>query len=221
MTDAFLLCRSCGLLQPLRTPGPWPEPDPEAAAELGAFRAAHATHGVQAAERLDERGLTDLPLWDPMATRWFRIRAGSEILAVRSWRTHVDEPRCYSLESDGLPGVAACVEVDERLLRRALDRDFYPHAIRTAQLDGFVTAVREMLAPLDPDTVETSFDDAALPDAEIGPFPVALQAPLIERCAILFDAWELERVRGFVRSHAQEDGALAVRVRRVLTHRAA
>jgi hypothetical protein len=221
VTDAFLLCRRCGLLQPLRIPGPWPESDPEAAADLAAFRTAHDAHDLEHAERLDERGLTNLPLWDPMATRWFRVRAGSDTLAVRSWRTSIDEPRGYAIEADGLPGVAACVEVDEPLLRRALDRDFYPHAIRTTQLDGFVAAVRAMLAPLDPDTVETSFDDAALPDAEIGPFPPALRAPLLERCAGLFDAWELERLRGFVGAHGQEDGALAVRVRRVLTTRAA
>jgi len=223
MTDVFLLCRHCELLQPLRTPGPWPESDPEAAADLAAFRTTHEAHDLEHAERVDERGLTDLPLWDPMATRWFRVRAGSgtETVAVRSWRASVDEPRRYAIDAAGLPAVATCVEVDEPLLRRALDRDFYPHAMRTAQLDGFVAAVRETLAPLDPDTVETSFDDAALPDAEIGPFPPALRGCLIERCSGLFDTWELERLRGFVGAHGQEDGALAVRVRRVLLTRAA
>jgi len=156
-----------------------------------------------------------------MATRWFRVRAGADVLAVRSWRTSIDAARCYAIEPAGLPGVAACVEVDEALLRRALDRDFYPHAIRAAQLDGFVAVVREMLSPLDPDSVDTSFDDASLPDAEIGPFPTALRPVLLERCGTLFDSWELERLRGFVGAHANEDGALAVRVRRIVTPRAA
>ena len=221
MADTFLLCRRCGSLAPTRTPGPWPEPDREAAADLTAFGAAHAAHGLIEAIRLDQRPLTDRPPGEPMATRWFRVAAGERILAVRSWRTTPDEPRRYVVEPAGLPAVAACVDVDEALLRRALDRHFYPHVIRHAQLDGVLAAVRELLAALDPDRVETSFDDATLPDAAIGPFPAALCEPLLERCAALFDAAARDRLRGFVAAHAREDGALAVRVRRVLPPRAA
>lgn len=221
-SDAFLLCSHCGVLQPLRTPGPWPEPDPEAAADLDRFRGAHEAHGVCAARRLDERGLTDLAPWEPMATRWFRVSTESgEILAVRSWRTAVEEPRLYAVDTAGLPDVAAFVDVDEALLRRALDRHFYPHVIRGAQIDAVCAAVRELLAPLDPELVETSFDDATLPDAAIGPFPAGLRDALLQRCAPLFDAAELTRLHGFVADHEREDGALAVRVRRVLVPRAA
>ncbi|MDX2168062.1 MAG: hypothetical protein SF182_13395 [Deltaproteobacteria bacterium] len=220
-TDAFLLCSSCGVLQPLRTPGPWPELDPEAAADLIAFRQAHEAHGLREAQRLDERGLTDLAPWEPMATRWFRVRTGAEVLAVRSWRWSIEEPRLYAVDAAGLPAVASFVDVDEALLRRALDRHFYPQVIRGAQIDGVCAAVRELLAPLDPQQVETSFDDATLPDAAIGPFPAALREALLERCAALFDARDLTRLRGFVADHQREDGALAVRVRRVLTPRAA
>jgi hypothetical protein len=221
-TDAFLLCSRCGVLHPVRTPGPWPELDPEAAADLDQFRGAHEAHGLCAAQRLDERGLTDLAPWEPMATRWFRVATETgEILAVRSWRISIDEPRCYAVDAAGLPDVAAFVDVDEALLRRALDRHFYPQVIRSAQLDGVCTAVREILAPLDPEQVETSFDDASLPDAAIGPFPAGLRESLLERCAALFDANEMSRLRGFVIDHEREDGALAVRVRRVLIPRAA
>ncbi len=221
MTDAFLLCHRCGILQPLRTPGPWPEPDPEAAGDLAAFRGAHEAHGLAEAIRLNERGFTDRPPAEPMATRWFRVAAGDDVLAVRSWRTSIDEPRLYAVDAAGLPDVAECVDVDEALLRRALDRHFYPHVIRSGQLDAFCQAVRGLLEPLDPHAVETSFDDPTLPDAAIGPFPAGLRGALLERCTPLFAPAELDRLRGFVADHGREDGALAVRVRRVLISRAA
>jgi hypothetical protein len=63
--------------------------------------------------------------------------------------------------------------------------------------------------------VDIAFDDAALPNTSIGPFPAGLRDALVGRCAAIFDAWELERVHRFIDDHRHADGTLAVRVRRV------
>lgn len=221
MIDRFLLCRACGAAIALLDLGRWPDEEDDTAAETAAFRAAHAAHGVELATRLDDRALVDAPVWDPMATRWFHVAAGSDRLTVRSWRTGIDEPRRYELTGAGPPPATTHVEVDEALLRRALDRHFYPHVIRAAQVDTFVAAVRELLAPLEPESVAIAFDDPRLPDAGIGPLPAPLVAALLLRCERQFEGFELERARSFVRDHAREDGALAVRVRREVATRAA
>ena len=218
--QSFLLCRACAVLTPLAPGAPWPD-DEESAADLAAFREVHAAHGLETAERLAEPARVDRPLWDPLATRWFQVVAGADVLVVRSARTSVDEPRYYELIPGELPPVTTWVDVDEPLLRRALDRHFYPHVIRPAEMEAFVAAVRELLAPVDPTEIDIAFDDPALPDAGIGPFPIALADHLIERCSELFDPIGQERARTFVHDHRLEDGALAVRVHRVLVTRAA
>ncbi|MBX3024446.1 hypothetical protein KF840_06000 [bacterium] len=218
--DAFLLCRHCGLLTPLAPSAPWASTDDDAS-ELAAFRAAHAAHGVEAALRCDELARTDRPAWDPLATRWFTVAVGAELLTVRSSRRALDDPRQYEIAAAGSPPTSSWVDVDEALLRRALDRHFYPHVIHPMEVDAFVGTVRELLAPLDPAEIDIAFDDPTLPDAGIGPFPAALVERLVERCATLFDAVALERAHSFIRDHRAEDGALAVRVHRALVTRAA
>lgn len=216
----YLLCRRCGILYALNPSAPWPATE-EDAADLARFRAAHDDHGLETAVRLDQPAHTDRPAWDPLATRWFDVAVGGELLTVRSVRADLDEPRQYQVAGDGPPRASSWIDVDEPLLRRALDRHFYPHVIRSTEIDAFVATVRDLLAPLDPAEIDIAFDDPALPDAGIGAFPPPLAAQLVARCAELFDAVAFERARSFVRDHRAEDGALAVRVHRVLVTRAA
>jgi hypothetical protein len=221
MITAFLLCRQCQLLQPLAPAGDGRLADEEWSEEVRAFRAAHVAHAVEDAERVPEDALFDRPTWDPMATRWFHVASGTDLLLVRSWRPSLDEPRRYELELAALSPDAPWVDVDEALLRRALDHHFFPQALRPKQMDAFVGIVRELVERLDAAEVETSFDDVTLPNTSIGPFPEALCDTVLDRCGDGFDPWELERLRLFVRAHRQEDGALAVRVRRSAVPRAA
>jgi len=217
MHESFLLCRRCGVLHPVPV---HPCDDEETVQELAAFRAEHEAHVLEDAQRLPDAALFDGPTWDPMSTRWFRVAASADELFVRSWRSSIEEPRRHELTS-APPLDAGCVDVDEPLLRRAFDRHFHPHKLRPAKLERFVHTVHELIAELDPDEVETTFDDAALPNASIGPFPSDLCATLLTRSAPIFDAWELERVRSFVANHRLEDGGLAVCVRRILQPSAA
>jgi hypothetical protein len=214
---SLLLCRQCSVLHPLPA---GPTADDDLIHDLAAFRAAHEAHGLADAQRLPDAALFDGPTWDPMSTRWFRVIAGPDILLVRSWRSSIEEPRRFEVTAVP-PPTADCIDVDEALLRRALDRHFYPHAIRPTKVERVVRTVHELIAPLDPRFVETTFDDASLPNASIGPFPPALCDALLARCTAFLDAWEAERLRTFIAEHHLEDGALAVRVRRILNRSAA
>jgi hypothetical protein len=223
MITSFLLCRSCCLLYPLSTGrgGDSDLSDAETAAELRAFRTAHATHPLERAERVPDDVLLDRPSWDPMATRWFHVAAGSDLLLVRSGRTSIEEPRRYHIEQT-MPQVdGPVVDLDETLLRRALDRHFFPQVLRRARVDAVIAVVRELLDRLDAGEVEVCFDDHTLPNTGIGPFPAELCDLLLGRCATLFDDVEIERMQAFVRDHSGADGALALRVRRTVVRRAA
>jgi hypothetical protein len=212
MSDSYLLCRRCGVLQPvLNAPGT----DDDALADLAAFRAAHAAHILEDAQRVPDSALYAGPAWDPMTTQWFRITTGTDTLVVRSRRGSIDEPRQHELAA-ALPRSVGHIDVDEALLRRAFARHFSPAGGRSSQLDRFVEVVQGLIADLDPDEVQTTYDDATVPNAGLGPFPAERCDALLRRCAPAFDATELERLRGFIADQRLEHNALALRVRRTV-----
>jgi hypothetical protein len=215
VSDAFLICRRCGVLHPLLA-----TPADEDATDLADFRATHEAHGLERARRVPDSALFDGPAWDPMSARWMKVTAGSDVFVVRSWRRSANEPRHHEV-SPRAPAVTDCVDMDERLLRDALDRHVYPQSLRPSKVERFVGAVRELLADLDPAEVEPSFDDVTVANATLGDLPEETCQELLSHCTSIFDDWELERVRGFIAEHRYADGALAVRVRRVLSRTAA
>jgi hypothetical protein len=215
-SPALLLCRRCSVLHPLPTRAA----DDDALDDLASFRAAHEAHGLVGTERVAEPALFDGATADPMSARWFRVAIGNEVLLVHSWRTSVDEPRRFEL-STGSPATMDCIEVDEPLLRRALDRHFYPQAIRAAKVERIVAVLRSVVGRLDAHDIEIAFDDPAFPNAVIGPLPDGLDQEVVGGCAAFLDAWELDRLRTFVAEHRGADGALGIRVRRLLDRSAA
>jgi hypothetical protein len=218
-SQRFLLCRSCRLLHPSEVDGfDLPREDLEAVAlELRIFRSEHAEHGIEEAMRLPGPSAHDRPMWDPMASSWFQVTARGDTLLVRGWRTSIDEPRHYNLEPSPPPVVEiGSAVLDVALVRRALDRHFFPQVVSQRKIDAFVGAASDLVGRLDPMDVETSYDDADVPNAAIGPLPDDVCDALLHRCAGIFDEWELQRVRGFVEENRDEYGVLAVRVHRQL-----
>ena len=213
----FLLCRSCAVLHSLESAAAdlSPEGREDALRELEAFESEHDGHRLEEVVRNSPSASLDRPAWDPMATLWFFVRSGSEELLVRASRASIEEPRGYRLIPEPPPS-RGLVEIDAALVRRALDRHFFPQAVSSRKLDYFVGALGELVADIDPRSVETSFDDPEYADAGIGPLPEEICHALLERAAALFDAWELERLCEFVAEHRREDGALALRVHRTL-----
>jgi hypothetical protein len=213
----FLLCRSCGVLHSIEsaTADLSPEAREEALRELEAFESEHGGHPLEEVVRNSPSASLDRPAWDPMATLWFFVRSGSEELLVRASRASIEEPRRYTLMPEPPPS-EGLVEIDAALVRRALDRHFFPQAVSARKLDHFVSALAELVADIDPQSIETSFDDPEYANAGIGALPEEVCHALLSRAAALFDAWELERVCAFVAEHRREDGALALRVHRTV-----
>lgn len=213
----FLLCRCCAVLHPLDTQGvdPSPEAREDAARELRVFESEHADHRLEEAIRTSPSSTVERPVWDPMATLWFFVRSGSEELLVCASRPSIEEPRCYRLDLEP-PHTDGLVEIDAPLVRRALDGHFYPQAVPARKLDHFVDVLCVLVAGLDAASVETSFDDPDYADAGLAPLPEALCHAVLERCAIVFDPWELERLAEFVAVHRRAEGALGLRVHRAL-----
>ena len=210
MSESYLLCRHCGVLHPVPT-----DTTDDAMEDLTAFRAEHTAHVLEDAQRVPDSSLFAGPAWDPMTVQWFRVATGTDTLVVRSRRTSIEEPRRHEITSS-LPRVVDRIDVDEALLRRAFVRHFCPSDGHSPQLERFVEAVHGLISDLDPNEVETTYDDAALPNASLGPFPAERCDALFRRCAPAFDAVERERLRSFIADQRLEYNALAVRVRRTV-----
>ena len=214
MTDVFLLCRSCGALCDLEHSSLDSVPDDQRTSESDAhaFWLTHREHGLEQVMRLPTAAIYDRPAWDPVATAWFHVRTARDSLVVRSWRSSIEEPRRYTVETNPPPEAGWAVNFDEGLLRRAFDMHFYPHAIRPAKVDRFLSLVHDLVSQLEGATIDTSFDDVEHANTAIAPFPNDLCDTLVSRSATIFDSWELERVAAFVRTHRLENGALALHI---------
>jgi hypothetical protein len=216
--QTFLLCHSCEVLYPLDLAElDLPETEAQACVEdLQVFRSEHRGHELEVVRRLPAASTYDRPAWDPMATEWFQVTSGSDTLLVRSWRDSIDEPRRRKLQPGPVPAEHSSVEVDLPLLRRALDRHFFPHALRARKLEEFLVLIHELIQDIDPATLEICFDDVEHANAGLAPFPDQLCDLLMLQCRTIFDESELPRVAEFVDSNRSAVGALAVRVHRQL-----
>jgi hypothetical protein len=216
--QTFLLCQSCEVLYPLDLAElDLPDAEAQACAEdLQVFRSEHRGHELEVVRRLPAASTYDRPAWDPLATEWFQVTSGGGTFLVRCWRDSIDEPRRRELQPGQIPAEHSSVEVDLALLRRALDRHFFPHALRSRKLEQFVVLVQELIQDIDPSALEISFDDVEHANASFAPFPDELCDLLLVQCRSLFDESELQRVAGFIDSNRSAVGALAVRVYRQL-----
>ncbi len=211
---ALLFCRQCGELYPLATTRPVLEPDEEEILDLQSFQTAHREHRVEQAIRLPEPALHDRPAWDPMARRWYRVGVGEHAFVVCSSRTSIEEPRQHRI-CDEPPALSIHTEVDEPMLRRALDQHWFPHRVSSQKIDAFIESVRHAFAAIDGDDVEISYDDPAFANAEMGACPPKLcENVRLSAAEIFAEESERRHIDEFINANVDEYGALAVRVRR-------
>ena len=216
--DIFLACHDCGVLHPVEPTGPTRSDDAAQDSEdFAAFAASHASHHTARLVRQGEDTASDRPLWDPMGTLTFQATDGEQHYIVIGRRESIEEPRTYRFAPGELEARNSEVEVDDRDLRRGLDRQFFPHALRPTKLDRFISVVHDVVSHIPPDDLEIAFDAADDPAVSVARMPTECYQELLTRCTEIFDPWEWPRVSRFLRDNRGEDGLLALRVRRQMS----
>jgi hypothetical protein len=215
---SLVACRDCSLLQPLVYIRPT-QADDSADAWRQAYRdflAEHSGHDIACFARHGDALASDHALWDPMATIRFEVTDGERIYVATGSRPSLEEPRVYRFGPGTLDMVGTVILVDDEDLRRGLDWEFYPHALQIGKLDRFLLVMHEIVGRLNPEELSIAFDDADDPMVSIARMPDRSYQELLARCAEIFDSTELDTVSKFLRDNRDEDGLLALRVRREL-----
>jgi hypothetical protein len=214
----FLACHDCGVLHPVEAAGLSGLIDPTAASEdYAAFAADHATHHTARFIRQGDDTTSDRPLWDPLGTRTFQATDGEQHYVVIAHRESIEEPRTYRFVPGELETRNSEVRVDDCDLRRGLDLQFFPYALRPTKLDQFISLVHDIVSHIPPDDLEIAFDAADDPAVSVARMPTESYQELLDRCTEIFDPWEWPRVSRFLRDNRGEDGLLALRVRRQIS----
>jgi hypothetical protein len=214
----LIACCDCSVLQPLVCVRST-QVDDAANVWRQAYRdflADHRGHDLACFARHGDALASDRALWDPMATIRFEVTDGERIYVATGSRTSLEEPRAYRFEPGTLDVVGTAILVDDGDLRRGLDWEFYPHALRLGKLDRFVLIVHDIVGRLNPEELPIAFDDADDPMVSIARMPDRSYQELLARCAEIFDPTELDTVSKFLRDNRDEDGLLVLHVRREL-----
>jgi len=215
----FLGCHDCGVLHAVaRDSGrPHDEAGEETLQAYQDFIAAHSGHRLMGFSRCNREVHADRPLWDPMATISFEVTDGQAHHLVRAARSSIDEPRAYRFTRGALVVQSSAVDIDDRDVRRGLDRELYPHVLRPTQLDRFVSVLHMVVSRINPDELAIAFDAVDDPAVSVAPMPDATSQELLAQCQEIFDPWEFSRVSSFVHKNCDEYGVLALRVHRLLS----
>jgi hypothetical protein len=211
----FVGCTECCVLHPVVHESTSLSGDARQAAAEGfnEFVAAHMSHGMTTLERQGNATRSDGPLWDPLASLTFHVTDGSQTFVVSATRGSIDEPRQYRFTPGRLAATPPRVTVEDDHVRRGLDRQFFPHAVRPSKIERFVGILRDVVSQIDADGLEIAFDDADDPAVSIARMPDDHYEELVTRCAHVFDASEMPHVSNFLAANRSEDGLLALRVR--------
>lgn len=216
LSTGFLACRDCGVLQTvLLHASIWSDDMVEDAFRTcDEFLAEHGAHRIAWFQRHGVDCVADRPLWDPMATITFEVSDGQDSYIATSARESIDAERVYRFVPGSLQLRQSQISLDEQSLQRALDLQFYPHALRPTKVARLLSVLHEVVGQINPDDVAIAFDEADDPAVSIGRMPDASFDELLARAAEIFDSWELARITDFLRDNRNEDGLLALRVRR-------
>jgi hypothetical protein len=213
-TQVLLACHDCNVLLPVLAASSQLPVDDEAADAYATFAADHAAHYTALLRRHGGECIADHPLWDPMARITFEATDGNQLYIVTAARVSIEEPRVYHFMRGALQVQHAEVDIDDGDLRRALDREFFPFALRPTKVERFLSILHEVLSRIDPNGLEPSFDLADDPDISIAVMPEGSYRELLARCAEVFDPSELPLVNRFLEDNRDADGLLALRLRR-------
>src|SRR5690606_14839467 len=123
-------------------------------------------------------------------------------------RDSIDLPRRFCFAPGRLVVAPGSVEIDEADVRRALDLELQPHALRASQIDALLTVLHASLDGLAAEELEIAFEDVDDPEVSIAPLPEQAFQRVLDASSRIFDDWELPRVERFLLENRGEDGLL-------------
>jgi hypothetical protein len=212
----FLACHDCGTLVPadIAERTDFNGAAQELALGLQEFVVEHASHSLSELRRTEAESVSNGPLWDPLAPIQIELTDGEQCYVASGRRACIDEARRYEFRLSTLRIVSCQVDIDERDIRRGLDLEFFPHAVRPTKVDEFVDALHNALREVETEDLEIAFVDAQDPAVSIARMPEPTFQRLLAASARIFDPWEMPLVQRFLEENREEDGVLALRVRR-------
>jgi hypothetical protein len=212
----FLACHECGTLVPAepREADRFNGIAPELAAALEEFIAQHRAHRLCELHRTETDSLVDRPFWDPMATVHIELTDGERTYVAKAHRDSVEDPRQFVLEPCSIRTLDSEVGIDDSDVRRGLDLKFFPHALRPTKIDDFLSALHSALRDIAAENLVIAFVDASDPAMSIARMPEQIFQQLLAASARIFDPWEVPLVQRFLQENREEDGVLALRIRR-------
>jgi hypothetical protein len=182
------------------------------------FVSGHRAHGLIGLQRCTSDVRADRGLWDPMATVRFEVTDGRDTFVVTGLRPSVEKPRQYRFTSGFLPPSSHEVSIVDGDVRRGLDMEFHPHAIRPTKIERFISALHEAVRAVQPQELSICYDLPDDPDLSVAPMPDAAFESVVAACGQIFDSWEFPRIHRFLLANRTDDGLLMLRVRRVDAH---
>ncbi len=215
LSQSFLACSDCGTLVPtpleLQSSG---DIAGEIAAAVGEFTSEHRAHDLVQLRRTDTEPLSEGAAWDPMVRVHLELTDGERVYIATASRPSVDDERVYTFRPCYLRVAAAAVDIADNDVRRGLDLEFFPHAVRPTKVEDFLGALHEAIGELATEDLEIAFVDAGDPEVSIARMPEQAVQRVLSASSKIFDAWEFALVERFLRENRQETGVLALRVRR-------
>jgi hypothetical protein len=179
------------------------------------FMHRHAGHRLEALRSVAENCVVSGEAADPMKVDYIEVTNGHDLFLIRSHRKNIEEPLSFELVQGRLTPAGVSVEVQENELRKELKHHFpwrMSERISDDKIELFIGLFKEMVASLRPDEIEICGPSYADTPAEYGSLESAGKEALIEKCQPYFSAVEIEEIKRFIETHAEDDGVMTLRL---------
>lgn len=210
----FIACLDCRVLEPA-APSAGRHGSTAKAAGTG-FLQAHSRHHTTRLERRELELSSDQRWWHRNSTASFAVTDGQRLYVVTGDRPSASREILYRLRPGTLQPKELSLAVDEDTIRRGLASALFPYRLRLTKFRRFMAALQSTVRKLSAGQLDLIFEAADNPGVGIVRMPESAYAELDRLCSTVFDPWELPRMQQFLARDREQDGLLALRVRREL-----
>jgi hypothetical protein len=181
--------------------------------DLQTFLRTHEEHAIGALTRTSDRESRSHPRWDPMIRVTVEATDGESSFVIVSGRNDVGSPRRFVVRPGRLVPIEEIAELDETLLRDAVDDALFPYAAPASLLDGFVDRVRTLIDRTPLDDFMLVDEDRVDPTVELAGLPTSIVEPLRATLVHIFPKMEAARIVTLLERELRDEIPV-VRVRR-------